>query len=134
MIERLSGFIVVPVSNSTASVETVLHHVPEQTSLSAGDRHARVTYTVLSLTPRPPRVRAPLCAPADAQLQGLGPGGPAQGNTEPVVLGCGSHHLAPHTGGGEMAYKCSEKAKVRLGPLARGETPGGGVGVGMGGQ
>lgn len=34
MIERLSGFIVVPVSNSPASVEMVFYNLPEQISLS----------------------------------------------------------------------------------------------------
>jgi hypothetical protein len=34
VIERLSGFIVVPVSNSPASAETVFYNLPEQISLS----------------------------------------------------------------------------------------------------
>lgn len=33
VIERLSGFIVVPVSNSPASAETVFYNLPEQISL-----------------------------------------------------------------------------------------------------
>lgn len=119
LIERLSGFIVAPVSNSTASVEMVFYNLPEQISLSElGQIFLRHPNCLLPDV-QASRITAPLPSPMTWAPPGLLRGmleehrASLPGRWQPPSA-------TPHRQRGH-GQKCS--MRVRPGLTPKGETP-----------